>query len=143
MSSIFVVSSENYDAIGSAITGSISGNVSQANGNPILSATVEIIRQDENGFWSVSTESDGSYAASDLPMGYYKVRAFKLGYAREYYDNVYYNSEATIIQLGASGDVTGVDFNLDLGGSISGMVYDDETEAPIGNAQVWVSPCSS
>ena len=41
ISSIFVVGSENYDAMSSAITGSISGNVFQANGNPIFDATVE------------------------------------------------------------------------------------------------------
>ena len=66
------------------LEGTISGHVYQVNGQPIAEATVQVMRMDDEGWWQVATESDGSYKVTGLPTGDYTVRAFKQGFAREY-----------------------------------------------------------
>lgn len=140
LSAIIVMANENYGIRRDETAGSISGYVYQVNGNPIAGATVEVIRQDEGGLWEATTESDGNYKVIGLPTGDYKVRAFKSGYAREYYDNVFYSDEAEIIHLDTPEDITGIDFSLTLGGSISGYVYGKEDGKPINGAHIGVRP---
>lgn len=120
--------------------GAISGHVYQVNGQPISGATVQVMRMDAEGLWEVTTESDGSYKVNGLPTGDYKVRSFKDGFAREYYDNVVFSLEATIIHVTASEEITGIDFTLTEGGAISGYVYDQRDGSPIEQAHVWVRP---
>lgn len=125
---------------GSAIDGSISGYVYQVNGNPISGATVEVIRQDDDGWWEAYSESDGSYLISGLPTGNYIIRAYKSGYAREYYDNVFYSNEATIIHVTTPEETTDINFTLTLGGSISGHIYQIDGVTPIEGAEVVAYP---
>ena len=123
-----------------SVSGSISGYVHQTSGDPIYSATVEVIRQDQGGYWSTTTEIDGSYLLTGIPSGYYKVRAMKEGYAREYYNNVFYSDEAEVIYLSGSEAITGIDFSLNLGGGISGIIFNNKDGSPIENAQVFIRP---
>ena len=122
---------------------SISGRVCEVDGvTPIAGATVEAIPV-ENGKWmKTKTASDGNYLITDLPTGKYKVRAFKSGYAREYYDNVFPSHVATIISIITPNEISGINFNLTRGGSISGYVYNNETGEPIEGAQINVVPSS-
>jgi len=136
------INNKNYEKSVISTEGSISGYVYQVNGNPISGATVEVIRQDENGWWVTSTAPNGSYNVAGLPTGDYKVRAFKHGYAREYYDNVFYSSMATIVHVIAPGEITDIDFNLNQGGSISGKVYDQSNGTPISGADIFARPSS-
>lgn len=122
------------------ISGSFSGIVCQTSGDPIYNAIVEVIRQDQDGYWSTTTETDGSYIISEIPSGYYKIRANKEGYAREYYNNVFCSDEAELIYQSGSEDITGIDFSLTLGGGISGIVYDKNDGSPIKDADIWIRP---
>jgi len=116
---------------------SISGHIYQVDGQPISGATIEIMRMDDEGWWETATESDGSYKVTGLATGDYKVRTFKQGFAREYYDNVVFSNEATIVHLTGPVDI---DFYLNEGGSISGNVHDKESGHPIEEAHVGVRP---
>lgn len=73
------------------VEGAISSHVYQVDGQPISEATIQVIRMDAGGRWDATTESDGSYEVVGLPTGDYTVRAFKQGFAREYYDNVVFS----------------------------------------------------
>jgi len=86
-SAFFVLANDEFLMIDG---GSISGYVRQVNGNPIIDAMVIVMRQD--GWWgSVNyTGSDGSYKIDGIPEGDYKIQTFKSGYARLYYNNVFY-----------------------------------------------------
>jgi hypothetical protein len=137
-SSIFVTAEEFTST--KKDDGSISGMVLQVNGNPIMNAKVEVIRQDFGGWWEVFTDSDGNFIVSSLPAGDFKIRAFKSGYAREYYNNVFYSNEAEIISLEESEDKTGIDFSLTLGGAISGLIYDLVNGRSIEGARIDVRP---
>lgn len=138
-STFFVLANDNRE---SAIdVGSISGYVRQVNGNPIVDALVGVTHLNEGGWWSVvNTRSDGSYIFDNLPVGDYKVAAFKSGYARVYYNNVFYSNEAEIIHIEESNDIIGIDFNLTLGGAISGFVFDQKDGSPIKGAHIFVCP---
>jgi hypothetical protein len=120
----------------------ISGHVYQVNGQPISGATIQVIRMDAEGGRETTTLSDGSYRATGLYPGDYKVRAFKQGFAREYYDNVVFSYEATIFHITTTNEITGIDFVLTEGGSISGYVYNNETSEPIEEARIRVLPSS-
>jgi hypothetical protein len=85
--------------------GSISGYVRQVNGNPISDATIELIRQDNTGWWKTYSVSDGSYIFTALPNGNYIIRAFKNGYAREYYNNALYAMELEHLRMGMPGNI--------------------------------------
>jgi hypothetical protein len=137
-STFFVLANNNRES--GFDVGSISGYVRQVNGNPIVDATVEVIRQDEGGWWETYTESDGSYLITGLPTGVYKIRAYKTGYAREYYDNVFYSNEATTIHVNPAEEITGIDFILTLGGSISGHIFQIDGVTPIVGAEVVAYP---
>jgi hypothetical protein len=136
-SAFFVLANDEFLMIDD---GSISGYVRQVNGNPIIDAMVIVMRQD--GWWgSVNyTGSDGSYKIDGIPEGDYKIQAFKSGYARLYYNNVFYSSEAEIIHIEESDEITGIDFNLTLGGAISGFVFDQKDGNPINGAHIHVRP---
>ncbi len=140
--SIFLMLASN-----SVLGRSISGFVFQLDGQPIPGATVELTRLDKEGWWETTTESDGSYRIKIIEQrgevsGDYKIRAFKSGFAREYYDNIMYSNEATIIPIPSAGNILGIDFYLTEGGSISGYVYNNETGEPIEGVEIRVVPSS-
>ncbi len=122
--------------------GTISGHVYHVDEQPIAGATVEVTRMDPGGWWEATTESDGSYKVTGLPvLTYdYTVRAFKEGFAREYYDNVVFSNEASVIRVNARMKATDIDFYLNEGGSISGHVYEDGTQEPIEGARIRIVP---
>ena len=59
-------------------------------------------------------------------------------FAWEYYDNVPNASSATAVTVVVSGVTTDTNFTLDVGGSISGVVYEADSSTPVALADVWV-----
>ncbi len=84
----------------------------------------------------VLSADDGSYVLDKLIPGYYIVRAAIKGYVPEYYNNVYYLNEATPVQLAANDSLSGIDFSLNKGGSISGQVTSSVDDTPLEGAHV-------
>ena len=125
---------ENIDfALTAFEFGSISGTVTDTEGNPIPMAVVAARMLD--GFFRRHTRTDenGAYTFDEVIPGEYSVRAFKWGY----YPGMY--PETVLVENGQ--DVTGIDIVLEpftppFDGLISGAVTDDVTGEPIANAIV-------
>jgi hypothetical protein len=122
--------------------GSISGVVKDDSGNPIVGAWVDASGIDISAYGYDSTSADGSYTIKGLLSGSYRVRADASAYLTEYYDNVYDYSEATPVLVNKPNDTPNINFSLELGGSISGVVKDDSGN-PIVGAWVYASGIDS
>ena len=59
-----------------------------------------------------------------------------MGYVKKYYDGAIDYSLASRVTVTLGQDVVGIDFTLEAGGSISGVVYQADGTTPIANADV-------
>jgi len=117
--------------------GTISGHVYQSDGaTPIEGAWVDASLMDGGYGRGATTAPDGSYTITTLITGQYRVRAYAEGYIEEYYDGVYEYDQATPVSVTMPDDTPGIDFTLDLGGTISGHVYQSDGTTPVEGA--WV-----
>lgn len=108
--------------------GSISGTVTDEDGNPLDGIAVDI----EEGGYGQCTAEDGSYTLAGLPLGTYTVAA-----GRDFCEPHPYveaKVEGIVLSEGAP-DVSAVDFALELGGIISGVVMDSSNQ-PLANIGV-------
>lgn len=110
--------------------GSVSGQVANAADSlPLPHALVVARQRDGFGFGAALSDSTGHYHIGPLPAGFYKVAAL----ARGFFPAVYPDS----VPVQAGQDTPNINFHLhpvpppDLG-TISGLVTDDSTGAPIG-----------
>ena len=124
--------------------GSIAGVVRDDNGAPI--ADVRVLAwanttpspgRMPGGFGRAVTAADGSYLIEGLPQGEYHVRAEARGFIGEFYDGVSDLASATTVSV-ATQPVTGIDFALGSGGSISGTITDEDSGDPLAHAFVKV-----
>jgi hypothetical protein len=124
--------------------GKIQGNVSSVVQGPLDSALVLGVQlQDTLEWFQIAfTNASGNYSLAGLRSGYWKI--FTLGdttNAFEFYNNEGTWSSADSILVTAPNTVTGKDFSLETGGSISGHVYDLEGN-PISDCTVSASESS-
>jgi protocatechuate 3,4-dioxygenase beta subunit len=124
---------------------SIAGIVRDASGDPIAGADVAVwintpTRSNTGiaGMGKTQSAADGSYVIAGLAPGSYYIRASAAGYIPEFYDNAASVTAATLLTLAVNQAVTGIDFSLEAGGAISGVVTDANTSAPIAHAYVHV-----
>lgn len=127
--------------------GIISGVVTDSQGDPVAGALVVADPYDHAMpwwwplvHWAQSTGSDGSYSLNTLGTGSYHVWAVKEGYALEYYDGAFWQEGAAPVGAVVNQETANIDFSLDSGGSISG-VLEDSGGNPIAGAQVYANPC--
>ncbi len=117
----------------------ISGKVTaQTTGLPIANIWVDATDY-ETGNWfdGENTDSNGFYEITNLATGTYRVRASGGSqYASEYYNNQLSWDWATPVNVSASQQTTGIDFSLEPGASISGVV---KNSSGIGQANVNVN----
>jgi len=117
--------------------GSISGTVYEANsGDPLATIAgvhVDACSTDDTFCNGTETNELGEYTIAGLPADKeYRVFIWgQPGWANEVYQETIWWDEATIV----SPDATGIDFTLDPGGSISGVVT-DEGGNPLANIGV-------
>ena len=129
-----------------AVGGTISGHVYEADGEPAIPIhNVHLYAVDATTYeWRAGTftDSSGNYTLSGLPTGSYLVRACPsetgLSFVDRWYDGVYNRDEATPVSVNATDDTGGIDFSLEVGGTISGNVTDTATNDPVSNARVEV-----
>ena len=125
--------------------GSISGFVCESDGvTPVQGAEVSAWNQLPSGEHIgdvTGTRADGSYVITDLPPWDYWVRAYKPGFAPEYYDSKHVLAAADMVTVGEDSDTSGISFALDAGGSVTGHVYEDDGVTPIRLVElgVWLS----
>lgn len=126
-----------YLATSSAISGRV---VDAGSGEPIARAKVHIFAMPilRNLFMRpivVLTDEHGEYIAGVRP-GKYVVFANATGYFGEYFDDKESFLSADIVEVQQDTHTTGIDFDLDKLGSISGVVIDETSGEPIVDATV-------
>jgi len=108
-------------------TGTISGTVTNDSG--IKCEGIGVYAQDPVGgsFGYGTTDADGNYTISGLSSGDYIVGFFDSNYVyvSEYYDNKSGQASADTVAVTAPGEVTGINAELSVGGTISGTVTND------------------
>lgn len=124
-----------------AITG-ISGHVYAAEGNtPILKNEMFIFNSDWTWSRVIETDSEGLYYFSNLEPGTYYIYANNYNNYQYYYIDQYFGGSrvrenATPISVLANAVTEGIDFYLDMGGRISGTVYDAAGMMPIASTEI-------
>jgi uncharacterized surface anchored protein len=118
--------------------GTISGIVTDAEGNPIEGAWAQAYANDGSGWGYAETDADGSYKIVGLASSEYRVEVWADGYLHEYYDGAYQTGDATFVGVTEGQDTLGIDFSLAVGGTISGVVTDSSGN-PIEGASVQTS----
>ena len=79
-----------------------------------------------------ATQADGSYfIAGIVPWSNYNVQASKPGFAPEYYDSKGNKNDAEALTVTEGDTITGVNFTLDIGGMVTGHVYEEDGVTPI------------
>ena len=127
--------------------GAITGIVTDANTSQVIenisiyyisSSTSQLIS-------STLTDVNGSYTISGLAPSGYLLRADTggSGYAEEYYNNAYSQNSATTVNLTTGQTASGINFNLESSGTISGTVIATGTGTPIENMRVYAYDYSS
>jgi hypothetical protein len=119
--------------------GTVSGTIVDSNGQPIVDMPVNCMDYQTNR-WVNGTTSDanGQYAVQKIPAGTYIVMVWaeQTIYASEYYDNKISQDTATPVSVSAGQQTTGIDFSIDLGALISGIV---KNSSDVGQANVQVN----
>jgi hypothetical protein len=126
--------------------GTISGTVRDSQGNLLAGVSVECDRIDGPGGEGAETRSDGTYTIEGLPFGTYKVSSPSGGrwgsnddnWAQEWYYEAANRDDADDVAITSDNpNATGVDFTLEVGGTISGYVYQEDGVIPLSNAHVY------
>ena len=128
--------------------GTVSGTVvAQSDGTPLANITVGVERISDHRWWYDCTDDQGEYQVRDINYGDYKVWArgdTRCGgdqtYMREYWQEKTNWDDADVVTVSAvTSDISGIDFTLAQGGSISGHVYEEGSGTPIADACVALS----
>ncbi|MCI0693406.1 carboxypeptidase regulatory-like domain-containing protein [candidate division KSB1 bacterium] len=135
-----------------AITGRVTD---QATGDPIAGAIITAFPERNAATDPVAnvddlvrpivgrTDENGNYKLEGLRPGKYFVHAEVRGYLGEFWQEAASLDRAEAVEVPASGNVEGIDFTLEKGGSIAGLVVDAASNAPIGGALIQVWPKGS
>ena len=125
------------------IGGSISGAVHEADGTtPIVGLHVHADPYDDSGGGNgAETKSDGTYSITSLSAGDYRVRAegAELGFIPEFYSSTIIFQSSTKVVVAAGADTPNIDFTLEVGGTIAGVVT-NASGTPIAGAHVRADP---
>jgi protocatechuate 3,4-dioxygenase beta subunit len=121
--------------------GAVAGTVTGARGEPLDGACVRAAdEQGDSPEHSTATLADGTYLLEGLPAGGYYVTFSDCRDVPEYRDEIYdsafdYDS-ADLVQVPASGTVSGIDASMQVGGTITGTVRADDTGQPLADVCV-------
>jgi 5-hydroxyisourate hydrolase-like protein (transthyretin family) len=127
------------DAALATSTGQISGTVTDA-ATHTPQARVDVIILDATGGFQVSstfTATDGTYTATSLQPGTYKVEfESPANFAPQFYNGKSTLASATTVTVTAGTTTTAINGSLTPGGKITGTVTDAATHATLGSTQV-------
>lgn len=118
--------------------GSISGNVSEEGGPSLEGIEVGACEfgPQEPMCWGAPTDEFGNYQISGLPAGDYRVEIHSdQGWLKEYWQETPNWDDATPVLVDPGADRGGINFTLEMGGSISGVVL-DESGSPLAGIAV-------
>lgn len=119
-------------------TGSITGTVTRADtGDPVEDVWVYAYG---NSFGEVSTADDGTYTLDELEPGEYRVQFLDYidrNLVTEFWNNAYDWDSAQLITVEAGASVADTDAELEVAGSISGVVTRADTATTISGVQMY------
>lgn len=113
-------------------TGSISGTVTDAYGNPLPGIWVHASGYDSGG--ETQTDASGRYEIHELADGDYVVwfNPVDSSYISQNYDGAYDWSDATPVPVVDGQAVSGIDATMEVGGTLTGTVADDDGSSLVG-----------
>ncbi len=127
--------------------GKISGMLTAAAGGaPLSNMNVNVKTSD--GLWGMGacSQADGSWMMKGIPFGSYTISVNgQCGqnnssiYAGMFYNGKFSWQTADVVQVSNTTPVTGIDFALPVGASITGRVTAQASGLPIQNARVWIN----
>ncbi len=120
------------------MSGAITGIVQdEDSGTPLIGARVEAYRIGKHQ-WSRITRTDslGNYELNNLLPGYYVIFAKQRNYISEFYKDVRYLREAKPVQVDSADTVSAIDFNLNHGAVLKGMVWTEGDSTALQGAHV-------
>ncbi len=129
-------------ALGTSISGTVTGWDTNSQAYiAVDDAQVSIEYFNNAGGWgSGQTDADGAYEILRVAPGQYRVRVEKYPYIELYYPTAIDWSEAGPLTIDVGTPATGIDFQLDLGGSITGTILDANSLSPVTGADnTWVN----
>ncbi|MGD1057511.1 MAG: carboxypeptidase regulatory-like domain-containing protein [Solirubrobacteraceae bacterium] len=113
----------------------ISGIVTGASKTPLRN--VQACAYGDGAFRCATTNTAGEYAITALATGNYTVVFYGTSeYASQYYSGKVYSSEAQSVAATAGSTTPAIDAQLELGGTISGVVSAAATAAPLEDVSV-------
>ena len=129
--------------------GNISGMITSAgSGLPLSEVNVLASPSEASavGGWSLSDES-GNYTITSLPYGTYVVRSPSEwrfgsgddGYMMEFWQEKSDWGDADPVTVSEGVNPTGINFTLELGGTVSGYVYEEDGMTPIPSLHVYAT----
>lgn len=126
--------------------GSLSGTATnETNGEPIIGAAVEAFSEtplinfaNSIAGFRARTDSSGNYTIENVPSGKYLVLSHAEGYLPEFFEEAATKDSADLVVVEANANVEDIDFTLERGGSISGLVASESDSLPIAGALVKV-----
>jgi 5-hydroxyisourate hydrolase-like protein (transthyretin family) len=130
--------------IGLERAGHIAGAVTDASGEGIGRASVEVQRYDGHHWRYFNydmTRADGAYDVGQLPSGTYRVYfrpPWRSRYAAEYYDGAYTGADATLVAVAAGRTTSGIDAVLEASSRLRGSVSGPDGE-PLSGISVYVA----
>jgi protocatechuate 3,4-dioxygenase beta subunit len=105
--------------------GSIAGTVTEIDGDPLEGFQVVACKY-LNGFcMDAFSDSEGNYTINGLPEGNYRVQSGSEWYVTEFFEETYDWGEAEPVPVIAGVTTPNINFTLEEGGSIAGMVVND------------------
>jgi len=124
-----------------AMGGSLSGQViSTSSGEELEDIQITVRDTDYSNSKYARTDSSGNFTINGLPTGDYYIRTYNyVGYIDEYYSDSLGTDNATVIHLEAPNSISGIDFALEDGGTISGHVTDVSNGEPLEEIDVSAS----
>ncbi|MEM7131893.1 MAG: carboxypeptidase-like regulatory domain-containing protein [Chloroflexota bacterium] len=150
--SVLVLSLTSYVL---AMAGSISGQVTDADGQPLSEVTITLYEFRENLGWRffgrTGANDDGTYSLANIEAGTYRLgfsgSAYPSPYKPEFYDDAADVESATDITLSSEQNITDINVQLAKSSSVNGQVTNDSGE-PLDNIEVTLyklnaDPCCS
>jgi protocatechuate 3,4-dioxygenase beta subunit len=140
--STFTNISFTLDSDSATFDNSISGSVTNTNGESLADVTVSAFsRNGGHRRFTTTTDSTGNYTLENLRNGNYILFFFKEDYIPEFYDNVHRWEDATPVN--ATGTIMGINASLDMdssgggNGIITGTIR-DANNAPLAGTLVTI-----
>ena len=116
----------------------IEGTVTSSSAAGISGAAVTVYNSAGQAVASATTNSNGTYTATMLDGGSYRVRFSSPGYVTQYYNNQATLATATAVSVPSGGTVTAINARLVATGAISGTVTNNAA-TPVAIAGVTVT----